>query len=156
MDVEKLGDSLMKNADKFRMYFKGKCIVVDPCYVVPNEIYDNQMYEYWRWDKGGVAWFAMLVEDNHVLVFATAYGDGRYPVYAGGVKKGEAAVDSGSLCIIPMELLEKFDTDLGEYRGAPTMRESCPELGVPVTIDGMFEFVSDGVIKIGNVLVDTD
>lgn len=79
----------------------GKFYVGDPCYVLSDDIY----YGIWD-DKYDFKDGKIDVDDTlSFLVHGTAYGDGSYQ----GSNGSEYGVDSGTLAIIPMDLVAKLD-----------------------------------------------
>ena len=79
----------------------GKFYVGDPCYVLSDDVY----YGIWD-DKYDFKDGKIDVDDTlSFLVHGTAYGDGSYQ----GSNGSEYGVDSGTLAIIPMDLVAKLD-----------------------------------------------
>lgn len=92
--------------DQNQQFQPGAYYVGDPCYVYPNSewgdfcdvmIVDNNTLDGF-FEYEGVPFF----------VGSTRYGDGSYPLIAGRATINTLAVDSGTLSIIPLELIEKW------------------------------------------------
>lgn len=64
----------------------GTIMVVDPCYVVPDDDWMNWYYEY-RDKNGFDNWFAHMDSDG--IAVTTPHGDGVYPVEARRNKNGQ-------------------------------------------------------------------
>jgi len=111
----------------------GKYVIVDPCYVVPDDdwmplldsakFFDDDVAEGWTPDG------------KHVVGFGTAYGDGFYADNQGG----GYGVDAGLIGIVRAE-----DFDGAEWEGCL------------YEFDQPFECYSeDGVLHFGHVVIDT-
>ena len=75
----------------------------DPCYVLSDERYD-------QWDnKYGYQDGVIEIDGYKFIVHGTAYGDGEYFSNINGVSFG---VDSGTLAVIPLELVSQIDVNL--------------------------------------------
>lgn len=85
---------------------KGKVWIGDPCYVIDNDSWAD-LCEYdqisCRDSRDGVV---VTTDKGKFFMCSTAYGDGAYPVTQGGKHIGNVGVDSGTLSIIPIEMLE--------------------------------------------------
>lgn len=79
----------------------GKFWIGDPCYVLSDDIYYGIWDDKYNFEDGKID-----VDDKlSFLVHGTAYGDGSYQ----GTNGAEYGVDSGTLAIIPMDLVAKLD-----------------------------------------------
>lgn len=79
----------------------GKFWVGDPCYVLSDDVYYGIWDDKYHFEDGKID-----VDDKlSFLVHGTAYGDGSYPSSNGF----DYGVDSGTLAVIPMDLVAKLD-----------------------------------------------
>ena len=79
----------------------GQFYIGDPCYVLSEENYHNIWGNQHNFDYGTIE-----IDDNkEFIVHGTAYGDGSYEDQFGHVY----GVDSGTLAVIPLELVAKND-----------------------------------------------
>ena len=79
----------------------GKFYVGDPCYVLSDDIYYGIWDDKYNFEDG-------IIDCGNglsFLVHGTAYGDGNYQ----GTNGAEYGVDSGTLAVIPMDLVAKLD-----------------------------------------------
>ena len=73
----------------------------------------------------------VTIEVYTFTIFSTAYGDGVYPVEDEGELVGEAGVDAGCLCLIPLKLTNKAQRSMGvEVNISHNFRAKFPERGV--------------------------
>lgn len=93
----------MKPSPKFavRRFPRGAYWICDPCYAYPEGEWQSFCDVYFKHGSG-----VHEYGDESFFMWSTAYGDGHYPVY--GPKSGGVSVDSGTLAIIPVSLVEKW------------------------------------------------
>ncbi len=89
--------------------FKGKVLITDPCYLIPNEFWADFCNEMFKLDSAGKVLFKL--DNTIIFVLGTAYGDGCYPVIKNGEEIGRSAVDAGLLSVIPMAFAKKHGFD---------------------------------------------
>ena len=126
-------------------YEKGNYFIVDPCYVIGAEpFWGNLCNELLCTEDFNKSRFATLnAEGYDIFILITEYGDGVYPVRSNKTEIGEAGVDAGMLCVIPMEFIDKFcngDTKLGVVANLES--KSTP----------VYE---NGILIFGNITVNT-
>lgn len=114
----------------------------DPCYVLPDDIYDEIWGEEYNFIDGKIN-----VSDFAFLVHGTAYGDGEYFDNIGT----SYGVDSGTLSVIPFELIKKPEImpSEGDYEYGRFVS------GTNVTleyVDGVFTFK----VNEKEIVIDTD
>lgn len=99
----------MKLSPQFasRKFSRGAYWICDPCYAMPEDFDIVGLAE----NAPGVA----EVGDHRLFIWGTAFGDGIYPVC--GPKMGAVGVDSGTLTIIPLDLVREWGAEekLKEY-----------------------------------------
>ncbi len=129
LNEEEVGSSIIS--------LSGKFYIGDPCYVLSDDIY----YGVWD-DKYNFKDGQIYCEDGLAfIVHGTAWGDGEYD----GTNGKSYGVDSGTLAVIPIELVSKEDGL--EYGSVET--SNAAELEYE---DGLFKFKFDD----HTVEVDTD
>lgn len=114
----------------------------DPCYVLPDEIYDEIWGEEYNFIDGKIT-----VNEFSFLVHGTAYGDGEYFDNIGT----SYGVDSGTLSVIPFELIKKPEImpSEGDYEYGRFVAGTSASLDYN---DGIFTFkVNDK-----EIVIDTD
>jgi len=94
---------------------EGEYYFGDPCYVVPRDKWSELISLIY---SDGVADFndkenmrAVEVDDDKFYMFGTLYGDGEYPLYSTDSETVFLPVDSGTLSIIPMNLIKKWQAE---------------------------------------------
>lgn len=90
---------------------KGKYLVVDPCYIYPDDDWSDFGDIYFKTGDGEIE-----TKYGNFFVCGTAYGDGSYQLKRGGAVIGTMGVDAGLLSVIPLEILKKWgctDSRLG-------------------------------------------
>lgn len=136
-DKERLVEDMEDTVKSEKGFYIG-----DPCYVLPDEIYDEIWGDKYNFKDGKI-----VIEDNAFIVHGTAYGDGEY--FDGkGIAYG---VDSGTLAIIPIELIKEteIEPNEGEYEYG---RIVFGNKGSLEYVDGVFTFKVDAK----EVVIDTD
>ncbi len=103
----------------------GSYIAVDPCYVFPEDKWDD-FCEALSGDNDTIADDGAIMEyDGYkFFVMQTAYGDGCYPLKCFGTTVAELGVDAGLLSLIPLEAAH-------EWHKSPN---KLPKLGQEVQI----------------------
>jgi hypothetical protein len=99
--------------------FSGDIIVTDPCYFIPDDIWQQIIREFWYPDghqgsetanKGTI-----YIDDSiKILYAATAHGDGEYDVinHSGkNVHAGSTGVDAGMIAIITVADAQKLNPE---------------------------------------------
>jgi hypothetical protein len=102
-------------------------IVTDPCYFIPDDIWDKLCDEWFPKEKLNETDYAdlgIIVFDNgaKVLYSSTANGDGTYPIYvrrgAGtSVHNNHTSVDAGTIAVVSIKDLRKIEKDYGAKDG---------------------------------------
>lgn len=107
--------------------------VGDPCYVLSDEIYRNFWGEVCNW-KDGI--YSVPTTEEQFAISGTAYGDGEYFDEYGRAY----GVDSGTLSIIPLELVEDINEakDCGYVTEKPGSVDFCFYNGL-FTLDFEYE-----------------
>jgi hypothetical protein len=83
----------------------GLYIVTDPCYAYPKKHWDKFCNEAYTGHTCNMP-DMFSHRGGEFYAFPTAFGDGIYSVY--GPMEGDCAVDSGTLALIPVELIEQW------------------------------------------------
>lgn len=115
----------------------------DPCYVLSDEIYYGIWDEQYNFEDGKI----IVKNDLAFLVHGTAYGDGEYFDEIGT----SYGVDSGTLAVIPFELIKKPEIMLseGDYEYGRFVAGTNATLEY---VDGVFTFKVNGK----EIVIDTD
>jgi len=123
------------------VHLVGQYLLIDPCYVIPDEMWDSFCSEI---SDLGDNPMAFDLNGETAIVFGTAYGDGCYPVDDSHNCEivGECGVDAELLSFLPAdeEVLK------GKYGNH--------SLGVLVDLDAEFEH-EGGDARVGNISVLT-
>jgi hypothetical protein len=98
------------------LHFYGDIIVTDPCYFIPDDMWQELCK---RWFEGDATDYANggvieLESGGKILYSNTAYGDGEYPVYAGkfkSVHNDHTGVDAGMIGVITVEDVQKLNPE---------------------------------------------
>lgn len=160
------------------LQLKGRYLAIDPCYVVPDKLWDafcdehtklelvpggSPMGHPYKDSDGEIKMKSDYLEDfrrtgkccdingRTCVIFSTAYGDGCYPIYKNGTLLGECGVDAG--------LLSFLDIDEETIKAVKRDEEDeCDinSLGVFVELDGLFTMPSNGNAVVGDVSLLTD
>lgn len=126
---------------------EGDVVVIDGCYVLPDDLWQIHV-DFWDFDNSphGSDFIVYKVGEHKIISFATAFGDGEYTVMIEGEAWDDISVDSGTLAIIPMALID----ELG-------MREEAERAGVVVKdVRGDFVLEKRGVVQAGPIRIDTE
>lgn len=132
----------------------GKYFVTDPCYVIPNEQWDEFCENLSKAEEKSKNHSCICTFDMNgkkAVVFGTAYGDGEYPVYKNDIFIGRCGVDAGLLSLLPVTEEELNDEDqyvlpvaqLGVFVELNTTLE-MPKEGNVVSVDDGFKIITDG------------
>jgi hypothetical protein len=117
----------------------GRYLVVDPCYVVPNEMWSDFCgasfvnHAATRASFDGISFFCQ----------GTAHGDGCFVLKCGNKTVGECGVDAGLLSIIPETLIQLWNSEKNYDGMWPNMGGVWVEIkeNTPVHYgDGNFSF----------------
>lgn len=125
----------------------GEYILGDPCYLFPEEVWENLLASKYSVDEGIFA----TVGDFPVIAFNAAYGDGMYYDQTQLVK---IPVDSGLIGVFPFSLVDLLSFHYQEERLEADEWENNY-----FWIDSMREFeVYDdgGVLHFGEIVIDTE
>ena len=114
----------------------GKFYVGDPCYVLSDDIYYGIWDDKYNFEDG-------IIDCGNglsFLVHGTAYGDGSYQ----GTNGAEYGVDSGTLAIIPMDLVAKLDgVQFGSVEASKTAWLDYNDGTFDITLDnGSFSIIT--------------
>jgi hypothetical protein len=97
-----------------QQYFEGTIVVTDPCYFLPEEVWDTLCDQAWFPDgkqtplaDGGTIFYKGAV----ILYSGTSQGDGSYVVKEAASKTDEFGVDSGTMCVALIEDVKLFQKD---------------------------------------------
>lgn len=95
----------------------GRYYVVDPCYVfgADDDLWSRLCSYFFPDVAPGRSCFVMRVDGYDVWVGSTAFGDGTYAVRT-SKDVGTVGVDAGCLCLVPVELADKWG-DSGSKSG---------------------------------------
>lgn len=145
LKVEENIEKLVEESDNNTITSEIGFYIGDPCYVLSDEIYDKMFDEETDFKTGKVK-----VDDNFsFIVHSTAWGDGEY-FDNSGISYG---VDSGTLSVIPIELLENNEfIEEGEYEYGRIIFGKTASLNYE---DGTFYFNIDND-NVKEVVIDTD
>jgi hypothetical protein len=105
----------------------GKLWIVDPCYVVPDELWNSVCGQMFSEKFKNCSEYLFRSCGMDFFVIGTAYGDGTYPVYRNGVRIGSCGVDAGLLSAIPVELVQI-------WRNIDSSNQAPEKLGVLVDV----------------------
>lgn len=107
----------------------GKFWIGDPCYVLSDDVYYGVWDDKYNFEDGKID-----VDDKlSFLVHGTAYGDGSYQ----GTNGAEYGVDSGTLAVIPMDLVAKLDgVQFGSVEASKTAWLDYNDGTFDITLDG--------------------
>jgi hypothetical protein len=96
------------------------CWVGDPCYVVPDECWGELCNNWSAYDDKHehdpehthhyVAQAQDKLTGEKFHLWNTAHGDGSYPLMVNDVKVADLSVDAGTLSVIPMTLIEHWNS----------------------------------------------
>lgn len=107
----------------------GKFWIGDPCYVLSDDIYYGIWDDKYNFEDG-------IIDCGNglsFLVHGTAYGDGSYQ----GTNGAEYGVDSGTLAVIPMDLVAKLDgVQFGSVEASKTAWLDYNDGTFDITLDG--------------------
>jgi hypothetical protein len=131
--------------------FSGDIIVTDPCYFIPDDLWQRLIKEFWYPDgrqgsetanKGTI-----YIDDSiKILYSSTAYGDGEYEVmnHSGqSVHNGATGVDAGMIAIITVADAQKLNP---EFDANDKMYPRINGFVGGVEADGEGNFVGDIVV----------
>jgi hypothetical protein len=95
--------------------FEGTVVITDPCYYIPDEIWQSLCDDVW-FDNGKTTAFTsagtILIGNIKILYSSTAHGDGSYTVEGcTGITQKEFGVDSGVMSVITLDDFEKLSND---------------------------------------------
>lgn len=97
-----------------QQYFEGTIVVTDPCYFLPDEVWEALCEQAWYPDgkqtplaDGGTIFY----KGTTILYSNTAHGDGTYTVKEADSKTDEFGVDSGIMCVALIEDAKLFQKD---------------------------------------------
>ncbi len=85
----------------------------DPCYVVPDHLWDTWCDKYINYEKHTPdlprCYIAECRSEGHTFyTWSTAYGDGCYPLMIDADQVAKLGVDAGTLSVIPMSLIKRW------------------------------------------------
>jgi hypothetical protein len=133
--------------------FQGDIIVTDPCYFIPDDLWQQIIREFWypNGHQGSeTANKGTIYIDNSIKILysSTAYGDGEYDVinHSGkNVHNGTTGVDAGMIAVITVADVQKLNPEFD------INDKSYPRIngfvgGVQADGDGNF---------VGDIVVDT-
>lgn len=86
----------------------GTYYVGDPCYIIPDEMWDDYIAEMFDGYTSLGPVFCIQYKQFRTFVFDTAYGDGVYPISINGVETASFGVDAGCYSLIPAQLVQEF------------------------------------------------
>lgn len=123
MEYEKLGTKFQKdnivNAADGTLWWFG-----DPCYVVPNDMWDVWCDRYIAYEKANPDLPRCYIAQCHdqetgydFYTWSTAYGDGSYRLFVKDEQVAMLGVDAGTLSAIPMTLIYHWNKTgrIGDY-----------------------------------------
>ena len=98
-----VGDKTVTVTSENQQYFEGNIVVTDPCYFMPEEVWDALCEKIWfpegitdPLSEGGTIYY----DGATILYSSTAHGDGGYRVNEAHSGNDEFGVDSGTMCVI--------------------------------------------------------
>lgn len=118
------------------VHLKGKYMLVDPCYIIPEEMWDDYCNE----TNFGNQTIVFELNGKIAVQFSTNCGDGCFPVDNDNEIIGECGVDSGSLSFLPVN--------------DEVLASKNANLGVIIKLDSIFE-ENNGDARVGNIIVTT-
>jgi hypothetical protein len=116
----------------------GTYVLGDPCYAVPDNLWNEAGQSCDWWQSNPVATVTVEGKEYKILGFGTAHGDGIYNCRDGI----EYPVDAGMIGLVPIELANPQDPDFPLNSLVVFDRETL------CTND-------DGVMQFGNIHIDT-
>ena len=91
----------------------------DPCYVVPDTLWDRWCDLYSSYERQNEqlprCYVAECRSERHTFyTWSTAWGDGCYPLFVDDTQVARLGVDAGTLSVIPMSLIRRWHDGLPE------------------------------------------
>ena len=110
-----VGGKSITVTDEVTQNFEGTLVITDPCYYIPDEIWQGLCDEVW-FENGKSTPFTnagtIYIGSVKVLYSSTAHGDGSYRVEGcTGIAQNEFGVDAGMMAVITMADFEKISNE---------------------------------------------
>lgn len=125
----------------------------DPCYVVPDDLWDRWCDLYISYDKQHPdlprCYVAECTSEHHTFyTWSTAYGDGCYPLFVDDTQVARLGVDAGTLSAIPMGLIRRW------HAGVPANLDHLGHVIRDVHVGGLMQ-MDQGDLTWGEVRLPT-
>jgi hypothetical protein len=110
-----VGGKSITVTDEVTQNFEGTLVITDPCYYIPDDIWQGLCDDVW-FDNGKSTAFTnngtIYIGGIKILYSSTANGDGTYRVEGcTGITQNEFGVDAGMMAIITLEDFEKLSNE---------------------------------------------